>query len=295
VTLLRVQRTTEVTLSHTFFVDEAATDPSDTVNVSIKRLDGTEVTTGPATQGTVGDGRYEFKLEEAHTQDLITYYADWSGTLAGALITVRDVVEVVGGFYFSIPEARASHPDLASSVTYTTADLQAKRIEVEQTCQAITGRSFVPRYNRVLMDGTGTECLILPDQDLRAVRSIKMAGRAGGTFTAFTTAEMGAVAALNSGVLCRDDGNVFTEGRQNVLVEYEYGLDMPPEGVRTQAMRHLRYLLNAGRSGIPDRAISFTIQDGGVYRISTPGEVRTGIPDVDAEYERHGLRVGGFA
>jgi hypothetical protein len=70
-------------------------------------------------------------------------------------------------------------------------------------------------------------------------------------------------------------------------VEYEYGLDFPPENARTAGKLMLRAALNRNTSGIPDRAVSFSTEDGGVYRLSTPSRQRTGIPDVDAVIEEY--------
>jgi hypothetical protein len=142
----------------------------------------------------------------------------------------------------------------------------------------------VPRFARFLLDGSGTNELVVPDMQLRTCRAAKVAERAGGTFTALTAGQIAAIAADESGVLIRDDGEVWPAGRANVIVEYEYGHDMPPEEIASAAKIRLRSRLGSTTSSVPDRALSFTAADGGVYRISTPGPQRTGIPDVDAAY-----------
>jgi hypothetical protein len=39
--------------------------------------------------------------------------------------------------------------------------------------------------------------------------------------------------------------------------------------------------------------VSFTIADGGTYRLSLPDEYKTGIPDVDGPYARYSRRARG--
>jgi hypothetical protein len=44
------------------------------------------------------------------------------------------------------------------------------------------------------------------------------------------------------------------------------------------------------KTGVPDRAISFQVADGGSYRLAMPGAYSTGIPEIDAVYARYSLR-----
>lgn len=278
--LLRVLVTTKVTMSHTFEVDGAPTDAAGAVTVTAKRLDGTTVASGSATHPETG--RYTFPLPGQAQLDTLT--VDWSGDVGGATVTVRDYVEIVGGFIFGLGEARIELGSEASK--YSLETLAAKRIEVEQECERIRRQAQVPRFTRLLLDGSGTDELVVPDLELRALRAASVAERAGGTFVALTAGELAAVAPLRSGVLARDDGGKWPYGRRNVLVEYEYGLDMPGEGIRSAAKLRLRSRLTMNRSAIPDRALSFTTNEGGTYRLTTAGPRSTGQPDVDAEYLR---------
>lgn len=295
-TLIRVLKTSQVTISHTFYVDETPTDASGTVAVTVARLDGTVVASGNASAGTAGDGKYEFVLPGSATAQLDALVVDWSGSIAGAIVTTRDYVEVVGGFLFGLAEARAVSSRLSDTTAFPQARLAAKRVEVEQDCERICGRAFVPRYARFLLNGTGYSHLVTPDAELRAVRSVKVADQAGGTFVDLTVSELAAVAPLDSGVLVRDDGGIWPAGRRNILVEYEHGFDFPPDPVRTAGIRHLRYLLEAERSGIPDRAVTWsTLETGAVYTIAQPNAAAVGIPDVDAVYSRYAVAGAGFA
>jgi hypothetical protein len=285
--LTRVLVTTRVTLSHTFQVDGVGTDAAAAVNVTVKRLDGTAVTSGAATVGTVGDGIYTFELPESAVLD--TYTVDWTGTFGGAAVTVRDYVEVVGGFLFGLAEARSMRPPL-DATKYPYPMLAEKRIEVEQIAERIAGVAFVPRFERVVLSGRGRRELVVPRLMLRAIRAVRVDGTNWGAL------DVSGVSFTPSGVLTRLWGSVWPAGSGNIVLEYEHGLDMPAEEARTAGKVHLRSRLTLGDTAVPYRAVSFTFgPEGGVYRMSTPGKDRTGIPEVDAAYLGQQIDVGGFA
>lgn len=282
--LVRVLVTSAVTLSHTFAVDGAAADAGGPVTVAVKRLDGTAVTSGTASQGTPSDGIYTFLLPAQATLDTLT--VDWTGAFGGVAFTDRDFVEVVGGFLFGLPEAYSMRPVL-DPVKYPPAMVAAKRIEVEQACERICGQAFVPRFSRIALSGRGQARLVIPRSEhgghtmLRAVRSITVTG------VAWSAPDVAAVGFSDTGVLTRPGGTPWPAGSRNIVVEYEHGLDYPPEEVSTAGIVHLRSRLTPGDTTIPYRAISFQAAEGGTYRLSTPSADRTGIPDVDAVYARH--------
>lgn len=272
-TLIRTLVSSATLVTHTFYVGETATDASVGVNVTVKRLDGTTVTSGAATHP--GTGQYSFTVPAQSTVDTLT--VDWVATsIGGAVVTARDYVEVVGGFLFGIAEARALPPALDATL-YPTALLQARRIGVEVECERICGRAFVPRFSRRSLIGNGTPRLPVPDTYLRSVRAVTVAG------TALTQTELDALLVVESGAI-RRVGSVWPVDTR-VVVEYEHGMDFPPDDIRDATMLRLRSRLAPTDSGVPQRAISFTIAEGGVYRLSTPGKFRTGIPDVDGVYE----------
>ena len=287
--LIRVQQTTQVTLSHTFEVDEVAVDASAGVTYVFRRLDGTALT--PPAAGAAGHpgspGLYTAVLPAANTAQLDTFTLDWSGTVAGGAVTVRDFVEIVGGFLFGLGEARRKPPAL-DGTKYPTSELAATRIEVEQACERLCGGvAWVPRFKRVAVQGRGTATLLTPHTQLRALRAVLVDG------TAWTVDQVAAVKVAESGVLTLPAG-VWPAGSR-VVLEYEHGFDTAPEEVRTAGIVHLRSKLGQFDTSVPYRAISFTSGEGGTYRLSTPSKERTGIPNVDAVYEGNRVEVGGFA
>lgn len=285
----RILKTRADTLEHTFYVGETGTDSSTTVTVAVTDANGTSVTSGSAT--SAGVGRYTFALAGQAQTMLLT--VTWTGTIAGASVTETGYAEVVGGFFFTLVEGRASDATLADTGKYPTTELIAKRLEVEVECEEICDRAFVPRYKRITLDGSGTSELMLAGvNEIRSIRSVKMATGVGETFTALTAGQLAKLAVTPDRVVLRTDGDIWLEGRSNVIVELEHGLDVPPTDLKRAALRRFRASLNAARSGVPDRALSFTTDVGGTYRLSMPGAYTTGIPDVDAAYERYSLRSG---
>ncbi|MCK2214286.1 hypothetical protein MF672_010855 [Actinomadura sp. ATCC 31491] len=300
--LTRIARTRAATLRHVFEVDETPTDSAGPVTVEVTDATGTQVAAGPAT--SAGMGVYTFALPAQTGLALLT--VAWAATIDGADVVETDEVEIVGGFYFSLRQGRASDSALSDTTKYSTEDLIQARTEVEVECERITQRAFVPRYRRVLLDGTGTRDLLLPDggddlvagvqlRGVRVLRSATMSPRAGQPYVPLTTAQLGALVVTRDGLLRRGDGNVWTEGIGNVLLEYEYGSDAPPEDLVRASLVRFRSRLNIHKSGIPDRATSYTAADGGTYRLTMPGAAATGIPEVDAVYSRYsrGGNAGG--
>ena len=280
-TLLRRQVNVMTPIRKTFVVDETPTAPTGTLTATVKRLDGTSIAGSPFTYTVTGT---ECSFTPPGIAQVDTLVVEWSGTLAGSTGVIgQDVLEIVGGFYFGLAEARSK---LNLSLTYSTDDLAEKRVAVEVECENIRRQAQVPRFMRRLLDGSGTDELVVPDMELRTLRAASVADQAGGTFVALSAGELAAVAAEPSGVLIRDDGSTWPRGHRNVIVEYEHGLDYPDPTIKDAAILRLRSMLATTKSNIPERAMSFTVAEGGTYRIATPTAKSTGIPDVDAAYQR---------
>ncbi len=291
----RILRSAQVTLSQRFTVDEVPTDATGPVTVDVKRLDGTTVTSGTATHpGELG--LYTFAPPAQPLVDIQT--VDWTGTFGGVPIVIRDIAEIVGGFVFDLGTARTRYK--LPVAKYSVAHLSTRRTQVEQECEAICfgiagGRlpspraAWVPRFARVTVSGRGTRELLAPHLMVRTIRAVQVAG------IAWSQLDVSAVTVSSSGVLTRLFNSPWPVGAQNITLEYEYGMDLPPTEISEAAMYRLRSLLSAADTIIDERAISYNIADGGVYRLSTPSAKRTGVPSIDAVYERNGLSVGAFA
>jgi hypothetical protein len=273
--LVRMMVTSKVTVTHVFKADEQPTDAAGAVTATVQRLDGTAVASGTATHGAAGSGAYSWDVTRAVLDSLTL---DFSGSVGGSTVTARDYVEVVGGFLFDLGDARS---DLGIPASVTSAKLAQKRIEVEQECERICRRAFVPRFAREVLSGNGTERLGLKNSEIRAIRSVTVNG------VAVTGSDLTAINYTDSGVLTRPDGVLWPAGVKNIVVEIEHGWDYPPEDLRDANMLRLRSLLPRARSGIPDRATSFVNDNGATYRLSQPTKDTTGIPDVDGTYLKY--------
>lgn len=296
--LTRVRRTAAAVLTQTFYVGEDPSDAAGDVTVAVRRLDGTLLASGIATKPGSTTGQYQWILTGGPTAPAsVTWQLDhlvvtWTGTVGGALMTLTDRVEVVGGFVFGLAEARQADSSLANPVKYPTSLLAAKRIEVETELERITGQAWVPRFGRFALDGNGYAGLAVPK--VYPVRALRAVGTVeAGVLTALT---LPTAATLDQyGNLTRAGGRPWPLGFGNVVLELEFGNDEPPPDLRDAAIYRLRSRLNLTRSGVPDRVNVYTTPDGSTYRITMPGPNTTGIPEVDGIYQSYPAPRYGFA
>ena len=268
-----------------------AADAAGPVTIGVTRADGTVlVAAGAATTKPAGTvGIYRYTLTAANTALLDRLTATWTDAVDSSAHTTY--VEIAGGYYFSLAEARASDESLQEQQRYPDTLVLDVRREVEHEFEGICGAAFVPRYERARVDGLGSHELILPDPFVRAVRSVRVYSTSS-SYTAYTAAELADVDVADSGIIARRDGTAFPAGRGNIVVEYEHGMDAPPHDVKRAGLTRLRSRLASQRSGIPDRATSFTAGDGGTYRLARESATSTGIDAVDAVLDRHDYRAG---
>lgn len=254
-----------VTLAHTFLNDEDALTP-ETVSVTVTRA-GASV---PAVQGeAVRAGTvYTFPagmLPEGQ------YAVKWDGSTAVDVETI----EVVGGYLFSIPEARASDEDLTAD-RFPAPEVRHYRDVVESEFERITGRSFTPRTRFLERSKVPGPTDLLPVADIRSVAIV--GGLSAGPATIERVGDFGYLTS------CPEDASG---------IEIAYGFTAAPEGIARVGKLYLRYLLTAERSGIPDRATSYQPVDGGTYTLATAGRggSETGIPDVDAVLKDYDFEI----
>jgi hypothetical protein len=267
-------------------------EPADpgTVTVGVNRADGTVlVAAGAGTSGT-GTAPRTFALTAVQTATLDQLVATWTRTADST--TYQTLIEAVGGFYFDLATARASDPALVDDVKYPDSLLQAARGAVEDEFEGICHRAFVPRYTRQAVHGTGCHDLKLPTYDLRRIRAVTQLAN-DGTPTAWTAGEVDAIR-LDPAGLIFSPLRTFPAGFRNVVVGWEHGTDRPPAEVRNRALTRLRYIVTQPRTAIPDRAETFQIEGGTIYRLDTAGWDSTGIPEIDAVLARHGRDDSGF-
>lgn len=273
--------------------DGTNTAAAGAVTVGVTKGDGsTLIASGSA---TTDSNPYLYALTAANNTELQWLTATW--TDGGDSSTHTTLVEVVGGYYASVAEIRNSDSSLLDEVKYPDARLIQARWDTEVEFEAACGVSFVPRYRRVQLDGLGGRWILLPDQMVRIVRSVRVYSDAT-TYTSSTAAELAAMDVTGgTGIITRTDGGVFSSGCKNIVVEYEHGFDRPPADVRQAFLTRVRSRLNFDKSGIPDRATTYVPAEGGTFALATPGRGGsiTGIPDVDVVLARYGRNIPGIA
>lgn len=257
-----------ITLSHTFYASDEETPLAvDSATVTVTDAFGVvAIEPSPASAG--GEGAWTFDLA-ADAVERGVYMATWT-TDAG--ITSVDIFEVVGGFLFTVPEARILDPDLADASRFPAEKIQQYREVVEAEFERITGRSFTPRTRLLKAYGDCSDTISPDVHDATAVRAADI----DGTAQDISSWSVGPDGFIHSPTTLTD-GSV-------VRVAVDYGFAAVPEDVRRVAVVRLRTLLAAEKSGIPDRATQFVATDGGQFTLATPGQGRwkTGIPEVDS-------------
>lgn len=263
----RVLKSTATVASVSFYEDGVIVDPG-TVTVTVTRDDGTALITAGATSGS-GAAARTVALTTTHTALLDRLKLAWTSATKGTLTTY---IEIVGGFHFTIADARQRKP-LDDPVTYTAAEIAAARTYAEDELERECGMAFVPRYARDTVDGNGTTLLVLPRAGVRSIRSVSLTG------TAYTAGQLTDLIVRPGGAIYNPSG--WTGGTGNLIVAYEHGLDFAPPGCTDAAIVLAKHQLVQGP--IDERAIQ-TATEFGPISLSTPGlrGSRFGIPVVDA-------------
>jgi hypothetical protein len=288
----RVLRTAKSTLSRVFYLDEVATPATGVVTVAITREDGTAVQSGNAT--LAGDGvTYTYTYNGSDVLDRLM--VSWALTIGGdSLILDQDVIEVVGGFYFGLSEARQIDTVFANTARYPTADVTDVRLQTEVECENITRQAHVPRFERETLDGHPRDRhLRLKWPWLRKVRSLSING------VPWDSDRIATIGADRLGIIRPgrawypwfDGGyaNVWPWGVGNIVVEYEHGLDRPDADIVRGAKIRWKALMfeRKSRSPLPDRSERLQVSEIGLVSIATESQWSTGIGSVDAAYARH--------
>jgi hypothetical protein len=291
-TTLRVLRTAKATLTRTFYLDEVPTPATGSVTVSITREDGTSVQSGSAT-GPDASNAYTYTFTGLDVLDRLI--VSWALTLGGdAIVLDQDVIEVVGGYFFGLSEARTIDSTFTNTTRYPTADVIDVRLQTEEECEAICRQAFVPRFERETLDGhPNIRHLRLKWPHLRKVRSLTVDG------TAWDSTRLAAVGADRLGIIRPGldwywwfgggYGSVWPYGVGNIVVEYEHGMDRPPTDIIRAAKIRWKALMfeRKSRSPLPDRSERLQTSEVGTVSLATESQWSTGIPSVDAAYSRY--------
>jgi hypothetical protein len=272
----RIARARSATLTQTFYENGVPTDPSpDAATVTITRDDGTVIVTDAATVNA-GTGVASYTLTPDDTANLDLLTVTWTAEFGGSEQTYTDTVEIVGGFLFTVAQAKA----LSGLASKTTQQIIDARTLVETALEDACGVAFVPRYQRESLSGLGFTQAILSMPRVTAVRSLTLNGA--------VVTDAASVVPSGSGAIHYPAG--FTRGFGNYEVAYEHGWPSPPPRVSQAALRWARSILIDGP--IDDRYTSVS-NEVGTFALATPG-LRgsvSGLPEVDATIAAYSLRA----
>lgn len=265
--------------------DGTAVAAAATVTVGVTRADGTVLVAALTATTPGGTGIYTKNLTAAQTTALDLLTATWTDTTTGSTFTTLH--EIVGGYLFTIGEVRA-FKTLQDQTAFPLAAVIVGRAEVEDELEQMRNAAFVPRYARLILDGTGEREIVTGLSWLRRLRTAKVLPVAGSASpTAFTATQLGACVVTEDGRIRRGDGNVFEYGIGNIIVEVEHGFTDWGSDLKQAALERLRERLNRQTVGIPDRATTYTSPDGVTVQLGKQSPDSTGNPWIDAVYERY--------
>lgn len=263
-----------IRLTHTF-MDESEETPlvvDGPVNVRLLDSQGEEIATDTIATSTGDEWSVEFAA-----QPMGRYWVHWD---SGTGFTDAVPVEVTGGILFSVPEARNSDDYLMDIEAFPAREIIDYRAVVEDEFERITGRSFVPRVREIefTSDGSGEHLTLVPDA--AAIVSAHVNDVEVEDLTDWSVSRLGKFTHPTA------DGD-------SVRIRVQYGYATPPHDVARVGMIRLRHLMASESSGIPDRATTWQPEDGGTFRLATPGQGKwkTGIPEVDATLKGYALDI----
>lgn len=257
--------------------DGEPADPG-VVTVTVSRAAGTVLATAAVTGGTDTEARtYALTASQTATLDRLT--VTW---VASGVTLATTEVDVCAAPWFSNAELRAAHRSLTPALQYPAALITVARLQVEGFIERVTGRRFVPGYEYVTIPGASGRQLVLPNVDVRSVRTaVLLDDPAAAAVETLATGELVAIPPAPNGVITRYAG---TWCARWVRIGYEYGKVTPPGDVKAAAMRLCREVLERSKVVAPDQAITWNSTDFGWSAVMvTPGVrgAHTSLPTVN--------------
>lgn len=283
-----------------------------TVTIGIVDGNGDEVVaTGTATTkgGSGATTTYTYSLADQASPDQLK--VTWTRSDTGADLVDR--VEIVGAWLFTERQARtfrakadaaAAQIPLNSPDEYPDDVIADERTRLADDLERWTGRSWIPRYARVELPGSGGSFLPLEKGRCRTSDGYQLnrPGRFNDIATVLTATVSGTsvdvddieIDELRGGLILTT--GIWSYPTQtsplNVIVEYVYGMPFPVDSVDRIALKELVDRLVP--SGVPDRALRWDLPDGSAMSIIQPGGPMRNVsrlPEVNAWVKSHDRKV----
>lgn len=252
-----------------------AVDPGSPVAVNVTYdSTGTQVLLNATGTGT----SRQVALTAVQTAQLDNLRLDWTAADGSKLTTYA---EIVGGYMFSVAQARARSP-LQDTTAYPTSAILDYRTLAEVALEDICGVSFVPRYTREEMAIAGYGIITGSRRKIRVVRQI----------TSFQSNQQVPMPSL-SGLQIIMGQRIYMPTLWNwytspIYCAYEHGYAEPPPRVRNAALLLARRWLV--ESPWDERATGFRTRDGGEMTIMTGSHSNAfDIPEVLAIADAYGM------
>lgn len=258
-----------VNTAATFGVDFGTGSSLGAVTVDITRADGTLLVDDGATTD-VGDGTYTFELSVGLNTKIDLLRLEWTVTSTSEVVPTHE--EIVGTLLFTIAEARGARftgqqAPLSNTTTFPDAVIARTREQIVSMFEQKTGRSWVRRYCRVELPGTGGHVLSLAGAHARAADGNSVGGQGRHRDIAKITSATADGVSITPADLVVDGFRVLhtsgtwpapsTSEPLNVVLEYEYGLDPVPLEARENGLRMV--VANLVPSDVPDYAQTFSL------------------------------------
>lgn len=288
--IVQIRKGAATSIRLTVFSDGDESDIG-TITIGIVDAAGNEVVAPGSAVTDNGDGTYDFTLPAQTDVGLLT--ATWTEQ-AGSVFTTE--IEVVGGHLFTEDQARSYVTDrLASEAKYSDEVIRSERRRITDWLESETGRSWIPRYRRLVVRGSGRYDLPL----FFPVSSVGASGAEG------VTADIRQLLSVTVDGVDVPTSEVTVDGGKllratvwprpaapyagNVVVELEYGLPHPIAGVDRIALLELRQRLVDSR--IPMTATAGS-DEFGTYSWEAQNNGRPSrIPEVNAWLRNQDRRV----
>ena len=252
-----------VTLTKQWYADGTVIDAG-TVTIGITDANGdTVVAAATATTKTGATTTTTYTYALAAQAEPNRLKVTW--TRSDTSVPLVDWIEVFGSQLFTEAEARAYQISGAqaplSAAAYTDAMIANERLRIQDLFESKTGRSWVRRYARVALRGSGCEQIRPGDGRARDATGRKLAGDGyGRDIVRVISGVVNGTAVDLANVVVDGDRIWLTSGTWatpssanplNVVIEYEYGID-PPD-----SEAHENALILAMSSLVPSDVSSF--------------------------------------
>ncbi|MBA3688475.1 MAG: hypothetical protein H0W81_06575 [Chloroflexi bacterium] len=206
-----------------------------------------------------------YTLTPAQTAQLDTLTVAWSAAFGGQTQVFTEIVEIAGGFLFSIAQAKARYPTLTVDQIIEARTLAEEQIE--DACDV----AFVPRFTRASLSGDGSRLLSLPRSRVRTIRTVTDFG---------VTVDISATTVIAGHFA--SSLNYWTYGSGNLIVGFEHGYDSPPAAITQAALDLAGQSFGVGAfASIDPRAQSLVTDDGTLNFGGFASAYSFGLPSVD--------------